>query len=63
MTDHRHTLALPGQLEGGSGRPCPIIVSRLSALDCKLQCEVHQLASGECLQLWLGAVGPLRGRL
>ena len=54
-------LAVSGQVEMDSGTTWPVTICSLSETHCQLDRPLA--GTGEMLQLWLGAIGPLRAQV
>jgi len=63
MAERRCDLALPGQIEIRQGQFCSITISELSRANCRIRESLPQLHAETPVQVWLGAIGPLRAHV
>ncbi len=63
MCGYRHGLTVRGEIQSGQGLFTPITVSQLSEERCQVLEELPEPDANGLLQVWLGALGPLRARI
>jgi hypothetical protein len=62
-TRDRHGLGIEGRCRVGSGTDQLVVVSNISAEGCSLSGASLGMTKDQSLQIWIGADGPISGKL